>query len=116
MDSPPEKKDFFISRNGADSAWAQWIATELEDAGYSTVLQDWDFRAGQNFILRMHEAITQSERTIAVLSPQYLNAEFTQPEWAAVLYQDPKGDEGLLIPVRVRECAPPRVARPTRSH
>ena len=103
LDSSQRKIDFFISRNGADSAWAQWIATELEEAGYSTILQDWDFRPGQNFISRMQDASTQSERTIAVLSPQYLNAEFTQPEWMAAFRQDPKGDKGLLIPVRVRE-------------
>ena len=107
MDSPPAKKDFFISRNGADSDWARWIATELEDTGYTTILQDWDFRPGQNFISRMQDAITQSERTIAVLSQQYLNAEFTQPEWMAAFRQDPKGDKGLLIPIRVQECEPP---------
>ena len=32
------KKDFLISYNKADRAWAEWIAWQLEDAGYSTVL------------------------------------------------------------------------------
>ena len=36
-------KDFFISHNKADKAWAEWIAWELEAAGYSTILQAWDF-------------------------------------------------------------------------
>lgn len=30
-----------------------------------------------------------ASRTIAVLSPDYLNAEFTQPEWAAAFVQYP---------------------------
>ena len=107
MAETEQKKDFFISRNGADRAWAEWIAWELEEAGYTTVLQDWDFRPGQNFVLKMQGAATNCKRTIAVLSPDFLAAEFTQPEWMAAFRQDPKGDKGLLIPIRVQECEPP---------
>lgn len=41
-------KNFFISYNSADSQWAQWIAWQLEEAGYTTVIQAWDFRPGSN--------------------------------------------------------------------
>ena len=30
-------KDFFISYNQADRAWAEWIAWILEEAGYTVV-------------------------------------------------------------------------------
>ena len=76
-------KDFFVSYNKADRAWAEWIAWVLEEAGYSTVIQAWDFRPGSNFVLEMQKAAAEAERTIAVLSPEYLTARFTQPEWAA---------------------------------
>ena len=99
-------KDFFISRNGADKGWAEWIAWQLEEAGYSAVLQDWDFRPGQNFVLQMDQATQVAERTIAVLSPDYLAADFTAPEWAAAFVKDPQGRESRLITVRVRECSP----------
>ena len=39
-------KDFFISYNSADRGWAEWIAWQLEEAAYTTVLQAWDFRLG----------------------------------------------------------------------
>jgi tetratricopeptide (TPR) repeat protein len=97
-------KDFFASYNKADREWAEWIAWELEEAGYSTVLQAWDFGAGSNFVLEMQKAASEAERTIAVLSPDYLASRFTQPEWAAAFAQDPTGEKRLLIPVRVREC------------
>ena len=45
-----EKKDFFVSYTGNDVRWANWVAETLEDAGYSTVIQDRDFRAGEIFI------------------------------------------------------------------
>ncbi len=99
-------KDFFISYNRADRTWAEWIAWQLEEAGYSTVLQAWDIRPGSNFVLEMQGAAALAERTIAVLSPDYLTSSFTQPEWAAAFAQDPTGEKGTLVPVRVRECDP----------
>jgi tetratricopeptide (TPR) repeat protein len=98
-----DRKDFFISYTQGDRLWAEWIAWELEAAGYSTVLQAWDFRPGRNFVLEMDRAAKEASRTIAVLSPDYLSALFTQPEWAAAFAQDPSGEKGLLVPVLVRK-------------
>jgi len=98
------KKDFFISYTKADKDWAQWIAHQLEKAGYTTIIQAWDFRPGSNFILEIDKATKQAQRTIAVLSQSYLQAVFTQPEWAAAFRQDPAGQRGTLLPVRVEEC------------
>ncbi len=96
--------NFFISYNKADLPWAEWIAWQLEAVGYTSVIQAWDFRPGSNFVLDMQNAAAQPERTIAVLSPDYLSALYTQPEWAAAFAQDPTGEKGTLLPVRVRAC------------
>src|SRR5437773_1701159 len=104
--------DFFISYNQADRTWAEWIAWRLEEAGYSTVIQAWDFKSGANFLLDMHRAVSQADRTIAVLSPDYLGALYTQPEWAAAMAADPTGEKGLLLLVRVRECELTGLLRP----
>src|SRR3989440_10840374 len=98
------QKDFFISYNKADRAWAEWMAWQLEAEGYTTVLQAWDFLPGSHFVLKMQEVASTATSTIAVLSPDYLNALYTQPEWAAAFVQDPTGQKGTLLPVRVREC------------
>jgi tetratricopeptide (TPR) repeat protein len=95
------RKDFFISYNQADKAWAEWIAWELENAGYTIIIPAWDFRPGGNFVLEMQKAAASATRTIAVLSPDYLTSQFTQPEWAAAFAQDPTGANGILVPVRV---------------
>lgn len=98
------QKDFFISYTSPDRSWAEWIAWRLEEAGYSTVLQAWDFRPGSNFVLEMDKASKEAERTIAVLSPDYLNAPYPKAEWAAAFQRDPTGEHGSLLPVHVREC------------
>jgi serine/threonine protein kinase len=102
--SQQDHKDFFISYNGADLRWAEWIAWQLEEAAYSVILQAWDFLPGSNFVVQMDRALTLAPRVIAVLSPQYLSSLYTQPEWAAAFRHDPKGEQSLLIPVRVQPC------------
>jgi len=93
--------DFFVSYNHADEVWAEWVAWVLEEAGYTTRLQAWDFRPGSNFVVEMHQAAQTARRTIAILSPNYLGSQFTRPEWAAAFAHDPEGRGKELIPVRV---------------
>lgn len=99
-------KDFFISYNQADKGWAEWIAWQLEAAGFKVVIQAWDFRQGGNFVLDMQRAMEEARRTLVVLSPDFLASKFTAPEWAAAFAQDPTGIQGRLLPVRVRKCRP----------
>ena len=96
--------DFFISYTKADLPWAEWIAWQLELAGYTLLLQAWDFRPGSNFVLEMDKASREAEQTIAVLSPNYLDAAYTHPEWACAFARDPKSEKTLLLPLRVLEC------------
>jgi hypothetical protein len=98
--------DFFISYTKVDVAWAEWIAWQLEAAGYTTVIQAWDFRPGSNFVLEMDRASREAEQTIAVLSLSYLDMTYTHPEWARAFAKDPKGEKSLLLPVRVLDCQP----------
>ena len=104
-------KDFFVSYTGNDRTWAEWVAWVLEEAGYSVVIQAWDFRVGGNFVLDMQRATIEATKTIAVLSSLYLEKSFPQPEWAAAFAQDPTSQERKLIPVRVEDCNPPGLLR-----
>ena len=62
------KRDFFISYNSADRQWAEWVAWQLEEKEFTVYIQAWDFLAGENFVLEMHEAAEQTRATIALLS------------------------------------------------
>lgn len=94
-------KDFFISYNKADEDNATWIAWQLEEVGYTVIIQAWDFK-GKNFVLEMDNAAKNANQTIAVLSPDFLNSRYTAPEWAAAFVQDPTGSQRKLILVRVK--------------
>jgi hypothetical protein len=82
-------RDFFISYTQVDRPWAEWIAVQLEAAGYSTVLQAWDFRPGRGFLRQMQQATSTARRTIAVLSPAYFGSKWGEAEWRAAFVKDP---------------------------
>ncbi|MEM9938369.1 MAG: tetratricopeptide repeat protein [Pseudomonadota bacterium] len=99
----------FISRTGADSDAAVWMANTLETAGYSCVIQDRDFRIGESFPRNMREAFEQCDTTIAVMSPDYWKSPFCRDEWDAAYALDRNG-VGKLIPVLLNACLVPKLA------
>jgi hypothetical protein len=104
--------DFFISYTRKDTQWAEWIAYVLEENGLSVIIQAWDFRPGKNFVLEMQQAAARADRTLMVVSPDYLQSPFTSPEWASAFGQDPQGRLAKLIPVMVRDCQPIGLLKP----
>jgi tetratricopeptide (TPR) repeat protein len=111
-----ERTDFFISHAGADRAWAEWVAWQLTDAGYTVELDAWDWAAGRNFMLAMSDALARCDRVLALLSPAYVERpRYTTEEWTAALVHGPGTGHGRLVPVQV-ETIPaedmPAVLRP----
>jgi tetratricopeptide (TPR) repeat protein len=100
-------RDFFVSYTSADRQWAQWIGWQLTQAGYQVVLQAWDMVPGTDFVHEMQLATTTARRTVAVLSPSYFSSRFGEAEWRVAFANDPTGEQGLLVPVRVAAFDPP---------
>jgi hypothetical protein len=96
--------DFFITYNGHDEHWATWIAGTLEASAYTTIIQKWDFRPGDNFMAAMDKALTSCRHTLGVLSPNYLTSVFARAEWTAAYRQALLGKPRGFVPVRVAEC------------
>jgi tetratricopeptide (TPR) repeat protein len=101
---PHERRDFFISYAGTDKQWAEWIAMQLETAGYTLFIQAWDFRPGSSFVAEMDAATKRAERTLLVLSSAFLASDYTFSEWAAAFRRDPRGKHGRVLPVRIEQC------------
>jgi tetratricopeptide (TPR) repeat protein len=100
----PELK-LFISRAGADADFAAAIGGILQAAGHTVVLQQWDF-ANRNFMERMHAALADGSRVVALLSPEYLRSDHCQAEWQNAIADDPLNTKSRLILLRVAECEP----------
>jgi hypothetical protein len=97
-----DRTDFFVSHAGADRAWAEWVAWQLIDAGYTVELDVWDWAAGQNFVTAMSDALDRADRVVALFSPAYFErVRYTTEEWTAALLHMPGTGQGRLVPVRV---------------
>lgn len=111
--STENARDFFISSTGEDQEWAEWIAWQLEEAGYTTILQVWDFAPGAHFVTEMHRATQVASRTIAILSRVYIESSYAEAEWQEAWRNDPRGSTRKLFVFRIEDCArpwPPRAA------
>jgi len=106
-----DKKDFFISYNKADKAWAKWIAGVLEENGYSTWLQAWDIRPGDEFIAKMNEFLENSSAYIPVFSQEFKDSPYCELEFSAALDKRIKVETYRFLPVRIAEVAPPDLVR-----
>jgi hypothetical protein len=96
-----QRVDFFISHAGADRAWAEWVASQLRDAGHTVELDVWNWAPGQNFIAKISETLARADRVVSLWSAEYFQpARYTTHEWTAALAD---GRDGRLIPVRIED-------------
>src|SRR4051794_21234012 len=103
----PSGVDVFVSYTASDRQWAEWIAWQLEDAGFTTVLQAWDFGAGRDWVHEMQRAASAARRTLTVLSEAYLRSAHAEAEWRAAYAADPSGEHQRLGPARAEAWEPP---------
>ncbi|MEV4171502.1 TIR domain-containing protein [Nonomuraea sp. NPDC049709] len=95
--------EIFVSYSPADTAWATWIAWELEAAGYKTMIQAWDFVPGTNFIDFMDRGVSEAQLVVAVLSRNYLGSRYGRMEWQAALRADPDNPSNKLVTIRLED-------------
>ncbi|MEV4513651.1 toll/interleukin-1 receptor domain-containing protein [Dactylosporangium sp. NPDC049525] len=106
---PSDRFDFFISYAAPDRAWAEWIAVQLESAGWSVWLDSWELAAGRNWVQAIAEATDRSDSVIAVISPESLGPlRHTTEEWFGFLL---RGPENRIIPVLVAPTDVPALLR-----
>ena len=100
-----DKRDFFISFNSADLAYAEVIDTALRAQGFTTFYHPRDLGPGGNIPIWMDDALLGSAQTLALYSPDYTKDEaiYSRAERYASWWQDPGGDKRKLIPVLLRE-------------
>lgn len=100
-------RDFFVSHTAPDSAWAQWIAWELEAAGHSVVIGPWHVEPGRDFVHELRRGLRRCARVVAVLADSYVASAPADAQWRAALREDRAVQARRLIGVRVAPCEPP---------
>ncbi|MEU5093791.1 toll/interleukin-1 receptor domain-containing protein [Streptomyces sp. NPDC020996] len=113
-----DRVHFFVSYAATDRRWASWIAWQLENAGCHVLVQERDVAAPGGDGLGdddpvaaghpdVRSGVERSERTVPVLSADYLSGPDPGLVWRAVRARDPQSGSGALLPVVVEQCRPP---------
>ncbi len=103
--------DFFISHAGRDTAWAEWLAWQLQQAGYTVELDVWDWAPGEDFVARMQQALQRADRLLAVCTPAYFASVFGGAELRAA-FAAQADEPGRIVPVLVEPVTVPPLFAP----
>ena len=100
-----EQRDFFISFNGADLAYAEAIDAALKKGGFTTYFHHVDLRPGGNIPKWMDDALMNSGQMLALYSPEYVGDEavYAEAERYARFWQDSRGAKFKIVPVVLRD-------------
>jgi hypothetical protein len=101
------QRDFFISFNAADLAYAEAIDVSLQAEGFTTFFHPRDLPPGANIAIWMDDALINSIQTLALYSPDYTRdtAVCSRAERFAIWWQEPRGDTRKMIPILTRDTA-----------
>lgn len=104
--------DVFISYSHKDSQWVKnWLLPHLEDAGLDVIIDFRDFEIGVPSIVNMENAVQDSRHVLLVLTPNWVNSEWTDFEALLTQTSDPAGVRRRTLPLMLRDAElPPRLA------
>ena len=111
-----DMRNYFISYNSADEAFAQALSDAFERAGIPHFHAGRDLAPGANIATWMDRALAQSVRVLALCSPDYFkqDARYSEAERATAFWADPEGARARLIPVEIRDTAFPPLYAPIK--
>jgi TIR domain-containing protein/NACHT domain-containing protein len=101
--------DIFISYSHTDATWVwDWLRPRLEAAGLRVCLDRRDFEVGVPSLENMERAVDHSRHTLLVLTPAWVESEWTAFEALLTQTADPAARRRRLIPLLLQPCQPPR--------
>jgi tetratricopeptide (TPR) repeat protein len=99
----------FISYSSKDGEWVKnWLLPKLEGAGLKVHIDFRDFEIGIPSLINMERAVELCEKTLLVLTPNWLNSEWTNFEALMVQSEDPIGLRNSIIPLMLEKCDLPK--------
>jgi sugar/nucleoside kinase (ribokinase family) len=101
--------DLFISYSHDDREWVlEWLLPLLKESGLRVCIDDPDFVVGLPSLLNMERAIDSSRHTLLVLTPAWVQSEWTEFEVLLAHTSDPAGRKRRLLPILLKSCETPR--------
>lgn len=104
--------DVFISYSHTDNEWVRGeLLPRLEQAGLRVCIDYRDFEIGVPSLVNMERAVDDSRHTLVVLTPNWVESEWTEFESLLAGTADPAGRRRKLFPLTLKPCKlPSRIA------
>ncbi len=99
--------DAFLSYNRAQAAFAEQLDKDLRANGLEVWYAPRNLRGGEVGSIGMERGIEESDHMVAVLSPEYLAAEWTNYELQINMVFSPSNRDRRLIPILHTPCKLP---------
>ncbi|WP_225412744.1 toll/interleukin-1 receptor domain-containing protein [Stigmatella hybrida] len=97
----------FISHRTADMALATRLASELQAAGHTVWLDDWEIGIGDSILGKMGEGLRDAEYLVLCYSAHGVNSPWTAEEWESFRTRQLNGKKVKLLPVNLSGGPPP---------
>ena len=100
--------DAFISYSSQDRDWVEKrLLLNLENAGLRICIDFRDFEIGVPSLVNMENAVENSRKTLLVLTPAWIDSEWTQFENLLIQTNDPIGRGRRMLRLLVKPCSLP---------
>lgn len=100
--------DVFVSYSHRDRGWVKRsLLPRLSEAGLRVCIDESDFVPGVASVHNMESAVQNSRHTLIVLTPDWVESEWTAFEGLLARGQDPSGRRRTIIPLMLKRCEPP---------
>lgn len=101
--------DVFVSHSDADQAWVrEQLVPRLEEAGLKVLVSYRDFSIGTPRAVNVERAVGRSRHTLIVLTPDWIQGEWTAFDSLVVSTIDPAARQRKLIPLMLKPCELPQ--------
>jgi len=95
----------FISYSHMDGQWVtEWLLPRLEGTGVQVHIDSRDFEIGRPALINMETTVKECKWTILVLSPHWIESQWTQFEGLMLQHRDPTNLNKCLLPLMLEKC------------
>jgi hypothetical protein len=100
--------DVFISYSSRDADWVRgWLLPQLEAASLQVCIDYRDFDVGAPSLENMEQAAERSAKTLIVITPNWVESEWTNFEALLTQTQDPAARRRRVVPLMLEKAKLP---------
>jgi len=92
------EKDVLLHFVDPDRTWAEWIETQLKEAGYKIEMMEWDYKNSAESLRKVVKFTEQGTAVFVVVSPKYMLTLHGDPVWIQAYAQG----QLKVLPIAVR--------------